>query len=281
MEEIHLDYLLYSVRVRFMNIKEALIKCLTEKSLGLSKLDIEKILHDELEKPENEIDCEIIDMCIELLAEIDHVELPNDTVAPPAPSLVDPLHKKKRWKTVLLVAAILIVSISATLLVSAQVFHFDIVHYVVEFFSDHVSVHYGETSQQAGNYLSADTDLRKELESNGVSPILLPDEFLDGAQIQVEYQMTDLSKVADIYAKNNSDSIDMTITQYITKDLIGEGDHQGEIVDGREVTVGDIAILVMDFTDRRTIAFVDGSTQYIINTTLNMDEAVQLAESIR
>ena len=264
-----------------MNIKEALIQCLTEKSLGLSKPEIEKILHDELEKPENEVDCEIIDMCIELLAEIDHVKLPDDLDVPPPPPVMLPARKKKRWKTVVLVAAILAFSVSATLFVSAQVFHFDIVHYVVELFSDHVSVDYGETSQQAESYLPADTDIRNELEVNGISPVLLPDEFLKGAQIQVEYQTTDIFKIANINATKGSDSLNLTITQYITPDLIGEWDHQGEIADSREIMVGDLAVLVMDFTDRRTIAFVDGSTQYIIETTLDMDKAVQLAESIQ
>lgn len=66
-----------------MTIKEALLQCLTEKALGLTKPEVEKILHDELEKPESEVDCDVIDMCIELLAEIDNVKLPEDTGIPP------------------------------------------------------------------------------------------------------------------------------------------------------------------------------------------------------
>lgn len=263
------------------NIKDALLQCLTEEHLGLSKQEIEKILDTELEKPEDELDCEVVEMCIELLAEIDHIKLPDDTEIPPAPPIIRPVKKKKRWKTVVLIAAIVAVSISATLFVSAQVFHVDLVNFVVELFSDHVSVDYGENSQQVESYLPADTDLRKELEANGISHALLPDKFLEDAQIQVEYQATELSKTADIYAAKDSNSIDMTITQYISNDLIGEWDHQGQFVDSREVMNGDIAILVLDFGDRRTIAFVDGSTQYFINATLNMEEAVQLAESIQ
>lgn len=239
-----------------MNIKEALLQFLNEKSLGLSKQEIEKILHDELEKPESEIDCEIIDMCIELLAEIEHIPLPDDNIpVPPAPPIVHPAKKKRRWKAVLLVAAIFVVFVSATLFVSAQVFHFDIVHYVVELFSDHVSVDYDETSQQAGSYLPADTDLRKELESNGISPSPFTGRVFEWRANQVEYQATDLSKSAKIYASKDSEVVDISIIQYLSKELFGEVEHQGEIVDSREVTVGDIAILVMDFGERRTIAF--------------------------
>ena len=43
------------------------------------------MLNDELEKPEAEVDCEIIDMCIELLAEIDHIKLPDELDIPPVP----------------------------------------------------------------------------------------------------------------------------------------------------------------------------------------------------
>lgn len=66
-----------------MDIINALIACLTEEHLGLSKQEIEKILNDELEKPEAEVDCEIIDMCIEMLAEIDHIKLPDESDIPP------------------------------------------------------------------------------------------------------------------------------------------------------------------------------------------------------
>jgi hypothetical protein len=41
------------------------------------------MLNDELEKPEAEVDCEIIDMCIEMLAEIDHIKLPDESDIPP------------------------------------------------------------------------------------------------------------------------------------------------------------------------------------------------------
>ena len=84
-----------------MDIKNALLQCLTEKHLGLSKLKIEKILDDELEKPEEEIDCEVIEMCIEMLAEIDHIKLPDVTDIPPAPPLVRPVKKKETlWEIV-------------------------------------------------------------------------------------------------------------------------------------------------------------------------------------
>ena len=48
----------------------------------------EKMLNDELEKPEAEVDCEIIDMCIELLAEIDHIKLPDELDIPPVPPFI-------------------------------------------------------------------------------------------------------------------------------------------------------------------------------------------------
>lgn len=65
-----------------MKIKEALIQCLTEKAIGLSRHQIEKIVYAELDKPKSKLDCDIVDMCIELLAEIDNIELPQNVAAP-------------------------------------------------------------------------------------------------------------------------------------------------------------------------------------------------------
>ena len=71
-----------------MDIKSAVSACLTEEHLGLSKQEIEKMLNDELEKPEAEVDCEIIDMCIQLLAEIDHIKLTDELDIPPVPPFI-------------------------------------------------------------------------------------------------------------------------------------------------------------------------------------------------
>lgn len=68
-----------------MKIKEALIQCLAEKAIGLSKRQIERMVYTELAKPKNRLDCDIVDMCIELLAEIDNIELPQDVAPPQTP----------------------------------------------------------------------------------------------------------------------------------------------------------------------------------------------------
>lgn len=65
-----------------MKIKEALIHCLTEEAIGLSKRQIEGILYAELSKPKSKLDCDIVDMCIELLSEVDNIDLPQDIPSP-------------------------------------------------------------------------------------------------------------------------------------------------------------------------------------------------------
>lgn len=75
------------------------------------------------------------------------------------------------------------------------------------------------------------------MEASGISPVLLPDKFLEGAQIQVNYQATDISKAVNIHAVKDTYNIDLMITQYISKDFIGEGEHQGEVTDSRELIV--------------------------------------------
>lgn len=267
-----------------MDIRGALLQCLTEHDLGLSKQEIERILNAELLKSEEDMDCEIVDMCIELLARIDNVPLPDeDAEVPPAPTQPVSIRsgKRKSWKVALLVAAIFVFTVSATLFVSAQVFNFNIIHYVVEFFSDHTTVDYGANNQQAESYLPANTDIRRELGNNGISPVLLPDAYLQDAQVTIDYQYTDISKAAGIKVKNGSITIDISIIKYTSKDFIGEGDHQGEIKGTRELTVNDLAILVMDFGNRRSITFTDDSTQYIIETSMDMESTINLAESIQ
>lgn len=68
-----------------MNIKDALLQCLTEKGLGMTKPEILKLMEEELEKPEDEIDCEFVDLCVELLAEIEGFQLPEFNEVPYMP----------------------------------------------------------------------------------------------------------------------------------------------------------------------------------------------------
>ena len=59
-----------------MNIREAILQCLND-DLGLSKQDVEDLLNQELNNPEEEMDCEIIDMCIDVLAHMNNVQIPD------------------------------------------------------------------------------------------------------------------------------------------------------------------------------------------------------------
>ena len=263
---------------------ELLIHYLCNNSFDDDRDEIKIMLENELQKPFDQIDHTFIQECIVVLSEIEGIALPVESellqTPPPLPKKPS-LIRKKGFKVSLMVAIVTILTICATVFVSAKIFHFDIIHYFIEVFSDHITVDYGANIQQADKYLESITEIRKELEVNGISPVLLPDKsMMDYSIKKIEYQNTEISKTAHIFLEKNEDEIIIDIIQYISSDLLGPGSHEGRVIESKEVFTNGIYILVLDFGSRRSLSYTEKNTEYQLSTTIDMESAIRLAESI-
>ena len=263
---------------------EPLMHYLSDNGFDIDRDEVKTMLENEFQKSADQIDYKFIQECILTLSEIEGIALPVESELPQAPPPKPEgrfSSRRKGIKVSLMVAIISIIAIFSTVFVSAKVFHFDIVHYLIEIFSKYITVDYGANSQQADKYLEAVTDIRKELEKHGISPVMLPDKSLADYSIKkTEYQNTEISKTAHIFLEKDEDEIIIDIIQYISSDLLGSASHEGEVIDSKEVFANGIYVLVLDFGCRRSLSYTENRTEYQLSTTISMNSAIRLAELI-
>lgn len=261
-----------------MEIKQALLQCFSEPSLGLSKTELQQILEDEMNKPEAEMDCEIVDMCVELLSRMDGIAPAEEKTAP----VILPAKRASRrpFKVALLVAAIVMLLLASTLFVSAQMKDVRLSEYVVELFSDHIKI---EPPKENGKTI-AGGDLRAMLADAGFEPVLLPDDFLATATVtQLDYQMTDVSSICNFRAVREKNAIEVSVTKFSCnfENTVGGAQYSGGACNVEEVTVGNVTAVVADLEDYRIAEFADGRLWYSLKTDLDMSAAVELVKSIQ
>lgn len=260
-----------------MDIKKALAACLSESSLGLTRTEVEQMLESELNKPEAEMDGETVELCVELLAQTDDAALPKEKQAPPA---VFPAAKRRRHpgRRVLLVAAIVVLLTAMTLIVSAQVFHVDLVHYAVEKITNGIKV----SDPKESNPLPEGADLREELAKCGFQSVYLPEAFIEGAKItRWNPQTTDVSQAISFLARKDGKQLDVGIIRYDFDGPYGDTTYQGDFQQAWELPLDGSTVFVAEFKDRFSVRFLDGYVEYSFHIyNMSKDEVFALVETM-
>ena len=153
-----------------MNTKN-LKEILTEKSVSFTKEELQKILDEELEKGEDEMDVELIDQCLELLDNS---------------SEKDSKEKRKRkikTKKILLIAAIIAVLLCIAVPVGAKFVSVDASGDVVEYNGDSYKI------DMSKDKLNSITDINSLTQQINIEKIALPASLLVG-----NYTLSDINE---------------------------------------------------------------------------------------
>ncbi len=173
----------------------------------LSSEDIKKLIETEISKDTENTDTDYIDLCFKLLAIREK-------------QVVSISHKKNHAKT-LLVAAIVLILMFSVITVSAYVFDFDIPNAIAQLINNdaYVDMNLENADTTADGYALLDSDLAKELEQHGISPVTIPEELVkeDCVITIIEYPETDKTRNYTAYIGFEYQGLygQMTITQQI------------------------------------------------------------------
>lgn len=259
-----------------MNVKKALATCLSESSLGLTHSEVEQMLEEELNKPESEMDSETVELYVELLAQADNAALPQEKQTPPA---VFPAKGRRHLgRRILLVAAIAVLLTAMTLIVSAQVFHVDLVHYAIEKVTNGIKVNDPKESAP----LPEGADLREELAKCGFPSVYLPEAFMEEARItRWNPQTTDVSQAIGFLARKDGKELNFQIIRYDYEGPYGDLIYQGELQQTWEISLNGLTVLVVEFKDRFSVRFWDGHMEYSFHIyNMNKEEVFTLVETM-
>lgn len=253
--------------------KKKLRRMIDSGFTDLSSEDIKKLIEIEISKGVENTDTDYIDLCFKLLAIREK-------------QVVSISHKKNRVRT-LLVAAIVLIFMFSVITVSAYVFDFNVPNSIAQLINNDayvdINLEYADTT--ADGYQLTGSDLAKELEDHGVTPVTFPEELLahDCKIVSIEYPETDktVNIVANINFEYRGCYGRFTITQFVNDIYwLGENTHIN-VISGQMLRVNGMDILVFEYEDSCSVEYKDNCTEYRIFIECDIDTVINFTKSIK
>lgn len=260
--------------------KKELLEIADSGLLDLSCEQIKELIKKESEKDYENINTDFLDLCFDVLA------MKQKNISLVKVNSKEKI-KKVTIKRVLLFVAIFIMLMITTLTVSAQMFNFNIPKEISSWFEGNaktdINLKLADTT--ADGYFLENSELIKELEIQGLSPITLPEELIkeNSELIKVDNITTDKSISIDVEIEfNYNDSFGRLVISQYTEDF----EWTGEIVDddvlsAEMIKVNGMDILIFEGENSCAIRYMDKHTTYEIYLETDLKNAKLFAQSIK
>lgn len=234
--------------------------------------EIRRMMDDELSKSPEEMDTELVDICVSILSEEQKKITGKKGVS---------------LKRAILVAAAVLLLISIAVPVSAKYMNNDVSDKIVEFYSDYFKVNLRNGKTDAENYSDENIDLLNELKSEGFDNIILPKELLESNfSKEIKYFAGDGFTKAVI----NFDDINSNIEGHIVIDRYNEdydfGSGQGNVPTDfeelKQLSINGLDIIAFSNNGKTFITYIDNNTEYFISL-LNCDfeKTIEIANTLK
>lgn len=259
--------------------KKTLLEILKTESFSFTLREIEEIMDEELNKSPDEMDTELIDVCVDVLSKAYSKENTGSESK-------NPKTKKFKAGRFLLAAAILILVLSLSFSASAKFLNIDASEKVVQFINNHFKINLGSGNTEADNYTDTGLELINNLKEQGFENIVLPDALIS-EDYSVKMATYSLENIEQATIEFKSVSTDYNGTVIIAK-YINNIDHfaigQRELLDSynqvKQIFVSGMDVLIFNDGTNSVIYYIDNNTEYHIHITCDFDSAVEIAETI-
>jgi hypothetical protein len=243
---------------------------LNDDKVYLSYAQLSKMIEEELNKPESEMNTDLIESCLDDIEKLE--ERKRIGIRP-----------RGILKRTLVAAAIVIFIFALCTTVLAVGFHINVFSELVEFYNDHLAVRFDKYDKSAEEYKLLGSDLAKELSEYGITPVLLPEAILTE-----EFQITEIRCQREEYVttvtvefRRNEQKGYITISQFKLKDLMGTNNIRNDYDDYQEIEAAGITVYVFSAAGESFSVYQDNLTQYAISWNADFKEAVALAKTIK
>lgn len=240
---------------------------------NLSKEEIISLIDKELSKNPEDIDTDYIDLCFELISICEKSE--NNVVS------IKPRYIKK---PIMVAAVIMVLCIS---LISVSAIYFNIPEKIAQLVNGNAELQYPmeNTDTTADGYNLLETDLAKELESFGITPVTFPEALVEENCKITKIENTTIDETisldADIYFNYNDFEGNLMISQSAPYDeIIGIGTVM-DIKSGDLLYVNGMDILVFEQEANCIIKYTDNLTDYDIHLYCDFETAKEFAKTIK
>lgn len=243
-----------------------------DKDSALTKEELENIIDRELEKPEDIMDTDLIEYCLDTLNKM--TKKVGDT---------NGNRINRNFKKIFAIAVAAVLLFVGAISASALVFKVNIFDEVVEFYEDNIRIHFEKSDNSATEYMLLGTALAQNLANNGISPVLLPEALIsdDCKILTVEYEKTDVVTSANVSFEYKNNKGFIYISSYDSADFISHSDYLNTDNRIERITVSGIPVYIIEQNKHGTIAYTDNRIEYSIVTELTFEDAVCFAKTIK
>lgn len=250
----------------------------------LSEANLKRILDEEFEKPEEEMDTDLIEYCLDALEKLERPAQNSGYTE----KEVETENKKAtyRLKRILITAAVLSAIVIGAVSVSAAFPKIKLFDGIVEFYNEHIRVRYDKVSDNVPLYGLQGSNLATELKANGIAHIVLPEALLTDVYklSDITYEKFDTMTSAYFNFDNNESQIKgyAVVEQFDDKSFLPAIDFQ-VVEDSLKLTVSGIDVYVFKQKQGVSISYQAGNTQYniVLSENVSIDEATALAKTIK
>lgn len=261
---------------------EEFLAFLNDKELdGSLEENLSKIIDDEMEKPEEEMDTELIEYCLDKLSELNSNA--TDANIKEGNGDSNDKHIKIKFRRVIAIVAAAVVLLVGTMSVSAVIFDVNIFDGMVELYNDYIRINFDKTDDKADNYQLLGTDLAKELADNGFDKVLLPEAiFSDEYEItEIEYESGELMNSANITFKYKNELGSLDITKYTMDEIVPDIEFLNVTSEIKEVKSGNVTIYCFMQGNSAAVTYRDGLSIYYFQVPMNLDKSIEFAKTIK
>lgn len=240
---------------------------------NLSKEEIQSLIDKELCKNPEDVDTDYIDLCFELMSICEKSE--NNVVS------IKPRYIKK---SIMVAAVIMVLCVS---LISVSAIYFNIPEKIAQLVNGNAELQYPmeNADTTADGYNLLETDLAKELESFGITPVTFPKALVSQNCTITKIENTTIDETisldADIDFNYNGFKGNLMISQSAPYDeIIGIGTVM-DIKSSDLLYVNGMDILVFEQEANCIIKYTDNLTDYDIHLYCDFETAKEFAKTIK
>lgn len=248
---------------------------------GSLEENLNRIIDEEMEKSEDEMNTELIEYCLDKLNKLES-ETP-DTEEKKGNGDSNGKHIKLKIKKIIAIAAAVAVFLVGTLSVSAFVFDVNLFDGIVEIYNDYIRINFDKTDNKADTYQLLGTELAKELADNGFDTVLLPEEILssDYEITKTDYEVTEAITSVDIIFKHKNKTGCAYISKYYMEEIVPDIEFLNITSNIEELKIGNITVYCFMQNDSAAITYRDGLSIYFIQVPMGLEEAIEFAKTIK
>ena len=266
--------------------QKILLEILKTEPFSFTLREIEEIMDEELSKAPEDMDTELVDICIDIL---DRECSKESAVSESKNQKI----KKLKVRKVLLVAAILIIVMGLSVSACAKFLNIDASEKIVQFVNNHFVVNLGNTDSDTDtdNYNGNSLELINELNDKGFENVILPAALIsEDYSTKIDVHSVENIEKAIVGFKSNSTDISVTtsITKYTNGDYlfeIGQMSMSDSYNQVKQISANGMDVLVFNDDTNSIIYYIDNNIdnniEYYITLNCDFDLAIEIAETIK